>query len=205
MPYFCSIHSSVGSIGRVYIHEMRPTAKKFFERSASRGFTPSSLHASSVRLVIGTWITRYADERAVVERVDVVADLVEVALVERVGVHEHRGARRHLGEVRLQRGRVHRDEHVRRVAGRDDVVVGDVHLERRHPGDGPRRGADLRRVVGQGGEVVAEDGAGVGEPIAGDLHPVAGVAGEPDDDVARALRSRLSGLSGHVPHFVVWG
>ena len=39
---------------------MSPTAKKFFERSASRGFTPSSLHASSVRLVIGTWITRYA-------------------------------------------------------------------------------------------------------------------------------------------------
>ena len=56
-----SIHSIVGSTGRVYIHEMRPSAKKFFERSASRGFTPSSLHASSVMVVIGTWITRYAD------------------------------------------------------------------------------------------------------------------------------------------------
>ena len=49
----------VGSTGRVYIHEMRPRAKKFFDRSASRGLTPSSLHASSVRLVIGTWITWY--------------------------------------------------------------------------------------------------------------------------------------------------
>ena len=49
-----SIHSSVGSIGRVYIHEISPRAKKFFERSASRGFTPSSLVASSVSDVIGT-------------------------------------------------------------------------------------------------------------------------------------------------------
>src|SRR6476469_5909162 len=56
---FDSIHSTVGSTGRVYIHEMSPRAKKFFERSASRGLTPSSLHASSVRLVIGTCTTWY--------------------------------------------------------------------------------------------------------------------------------------------------
>ena len=57
---FVSIHSIVGSTGRVYIHEMRPSAKKFLERSASRGFTPSSFVASSVIDVIGTWITRNA-------------------------------------------------------------------------------------------------------------------------------------------------
>ena len=49
----------VGSTGRVYIQEMSPSAKKFFERSASRGFTPRSLHDSSVRLVIGTCTTWY--------------------------------------------------------------------------------------------------------------------------------------------------
>src|SRR4029078_986430 len=58
---FDSIHSTVGSTGRVYIHEMRPSAKKFFDRSASRGLTPSSLHASSVSEVIGTCTTRYDD------------------------------------------------------------------------------------------------------------------------------------------------
>ena len=40
---FCSIHSTIGSVGRVYIQQMRPSAKKFFERSASRGLTPERL------------------------------------------------------------------------------------------------------------------------------------------------------------------
>ena len=53
-----SIHSMVASTGRVYIHDTRPSAKKFLERSASRGLTPSSFVASSVIVVIGTWMTR---------------------------------------------------------------------------------------------------------------------------------------------------
>src|SRR5262245_20147448 len=48
------IHSSVGSTGRVYIHEMRPRAKKFLDRSASRGLTPSGVTAPFVREVMGT-------------------------------------------------------------------------------------------------------------------------------------------------------
>ena len=54
------IHSISGSVGRSYIHEIRPSAKKFFERSASRGFTPSGLVASTVIEVIGTSYTRNA-------------------------------------------------------------------------------------------------------------------------------------------------
>ena len=53
-----SIHSSVGSVGREYSHEIRPRAKKFFDRSASRGFTPSGTVASFVSDVIGTSTTR---------------------------------------------------------------------------------------------------------------------------------------------------
>ncbi len=52
-----SIHWSVGSTGRVYIHDTRPSAKKFFERSASRGFTPRGAVASFVSEVIGTSYT----------------------------------------------------------------------------------------------------------------------------------------------------
>ena len=52
-----SIQSSVGSTGLEYIHESRPRAKKFLDRSASRGFTPRSLQASLVMLVIATWMT----------------------------------------------------------------------------------------------------------------------------------------------------
>ena len=48
------IQSISGSVGRVYIQQISPSAKKFFERSASRGFTPSGLVASTVIEVIGT-------------------------------------------------------------------------------------------------------------------------------------------------------
>ena len=137
-------------------------------------------------------------ERAVVERVGDVADLVEVALVEGVLVDEDRRPDRHLGQVGLERRGVHRDEHVGRVARRDDVVGADVHLERRHAGDGARRGTDLRRVVRHRREVVAEQRAGVGEPIAGELHPVAGVAGEADDDTLETFG--LDGCGGLWAH-----
>ena len=53
-PNRSAIHSTVGSIGRVYIQLMRPRAKKFLERSASRGLTPASLQTSWVMEVIGT-------------------------------------------------------------------------------------------------------------------------------------------------------
>ena len=59
MPYLSSIHVSVGSVGREYMKLTRPSAKKFFDRSASRGFTPSGAAASLVSEVIGTLITRY--------------------------------------------------------------------------------------------------------------------------------------------------
>ena len=65
--------------------------------------------------------------------------------------------------------------------GRGDVVVGDVDLEGRHAGDGAGGSPDLGREVGQGGQVVAEQRRRAGEPVAGELHAVAGVAGEADD------------------------
>ncbi len=49
--------------------------------------------------------------------------------------------------------------------------------------DGAGRRPDLRGEIGQGGEVVAEDRGGGGEPVPGELHPVARVPREPDDDV----------------------
>ncbi len=48
------IQSSVGCSGRVYIQLSRPRAKKFFERSASRGLTPRSDTDSLVIEVMGT-------------------------------------------------------------------------------------------------------------------------------------------------------
>ena len=47
---------------------------------------------------------------------------------------------------------------------------------------GSRGSPDLGGEVGKRGEVVAEHRGGVRETVAGQLHPVAGVAGEADDD-----------------------
>ena len=77
---------------------------------------------------------------------------------------------------------IHRDEHARLVARREDVVVGEVHLE---PGDARQRAgrrADLGREVGERREVVPEDRGLAREAVARELHPVAGVAGEADHD-----------------------
>ena len=55
-------------------------------------------------------------QRAVLERVRGVADLGEVALGELVGVDDDRRAAGQVAQVGLERGRVHRHEHVGRVA-----------------------------------------------------------------------------------------
>ena len=80
------------------------------------------------------------------QRVGLVADLREVALGELVGVGDDQAAARQVGDVGLQRRGVHRDEHVGTVARGQDVVVGDLDLERRDAGQrallvrGSRRG-----------------------------------------------------------------
>ncbi len=52
---FCSIQRVVTSTGRLYIHETSPSAKKFFERAASRAVIPSMPSvARTVIEVIGT-------------------------------------------------------------------------------------------------------------------------------------------------------
>ena len=85
-------------------------------------------------------------------------------------------------EVRLQRGRVHGDEHVRLVARRQDVARGELDLERRHAVERSARRPDLGREVRKRRQIVPEHGRRVREAVAGQLHAVAGVTGESDDD-----------------------
>ena len=121
-------------------------------------------------------------EGAVVEGVRRVAGLGEVALLEGVGVEDHRAALLEPRQLGPQRGRVHGHQHLGRVAGRGDVVIGDVDLERGDTREGACRRADLGRVLRQRHDVVADQRRHAGEAVAGELHAVAGVAGEVDDD-----------------------
>ena len=143
--------------------------------------------------MIGTANDAVALERAVLERVGLVAGLVQVAGAEGVGVDDEDAARLEVLEVGLEGGGVHGDERVELVAGRVDVVAAEVDLEAGDAGEGAGRGADLGGEVGQRADVVAEDGRGVGELRAGQLHAVAGVAGEADGRFDSVLRRGRDG------------
>ena len=156
-------------------------------------------------------VERVVGQRAVLERVVGVPRLGQVAAGEVVAVHDQRGARLHVGQVGLERGRVHRHQHVGGVAGGEDVVVGEVHLERRDARQGALRRPDLGREVRQRHQVVAEGSRLLGEPVTRELHPVAGVAREPDDHPVELLdllghlalsfspRHRLGPVTAHIP------
>ena len=57
LPNFRSSHSSVGAVGRSYIHDTSPSANMFLARSASFLPTPTGSTARTVMEVIGTEYT----------------------------------------------------------------------------------------------------------------------------------------------------
>ena len=91
-------------------------------------------------------------------------------------------------------------EHIDGVARRVDLVRREMELEAADAGERARRGANFGREIGESGEIVAVKGDGVGELAAGDLHAVAGVAGEANDGAVYNLalfRQRNVGGRGH--------
>src|ERR1700756_790707 len=68
-------------------------------------------------------------------------------------------------------------------------------------GKSARRGANFGGEVGEGSDVVAVEGDGIGELAAGDLHAVAGITGETDhravNNLALVFRQRNIGGGGH--------
>jgi hypothetical protein len=111
-----------------------------------------------------------------------VPHLLEVAVVERIRVDDQEATRDEVFQVRFQGSGVHRDQDTRLVAGREDVVVGEVDLERGDPCEGPGGGPDLGGKVGKRREVVTEDRGDAGEAVSGELHAVPGVPCETDND-----------------------
>ncbi len=177
----------VGSIGRVKSHASRPSAKKFLERSTSRPLTPLSLTASLVRLSMGASMIRNGATRSDLERVFLVSGLVQVALIEGLVVDDEGAARPQIRQVGLEGRRVHCHEAIGSVPGREDVVIGDLHLEGRDTGKGAGRSADLGRERREGRQIVAEIGGGVSESASGNLHAVTGVTRKANDDLVEDL------------------
>src|SRR5699024_4441137 len=99
------------------------------------------------------------------------------------------------------------NQHVGSITGGEDVVVGEVQLERRHPRQRALRCPDLGREVRQSRQVVTECRGRLGEPIARQLHTIARIAGEPDHDTIQLLhllRHDQAILSTEVIHRLPW-
>ena len=88
-------------------------------------------------------------ERAVGQGIAGVTDLGQIALVEVGGIGNDHAAARQVRDIGLERSRIHRDQHIRPIAGSHDVVIGKVQLEARHARQGAGWCADLRREVRQ--------------------------------------------------------
>ena len=180
---FVSMNESVPSAGRWYSQDMSPSAKKFFERSASQDVIPStSLSASMVIDESATSWTWKSDSDPSSSGLDTYPAFCRLRSLKASVLTMARAALREVGDIDFERGRVHRDEHARLVSRREDVVVGEVDLEARDARQRAGRCADLGRKVGERRQVVPEDGSLAREPVAGELHAVARVAGEANHD-----------------------
>ena len=121
-------------------------------------------------------------ETAVLERADIVLRLLEVALVELAGVGDDQAARLERAHIGLERRRVHRDEHVGRIARGIDLGRAEVDLERRDAKQRALRRADFSREIGEGRQIVAGKRGRERELAAGELHAITRVARETHHD-----------------------
>src|SRR5438874_2983368 len=107
--------------------------------------------------------------------------LLEVGFLEAVGIDDQDAVLLQVGDVDLEGGRVHGDEHVYGVARGVNVAGSEMQLVATDAGQGARRGANLGREVRESGDVVAVQGDRIGELTTSDLHAVAGIASEAND------------------------
>ena len=131
-------------------------------------------------------------ETAVLERIILISGLGEIARRELAFVSDDEAALAKRLGVHLERRRVHRNQHVRSIARGFDRRRTEIDLERRHPEGRALGSADLRREVGEGGQIVSGKRRRQGKLAARQLHAVTAVARKSDDD--RFLGRTRSGL-----------
>ena len=117
-------------------------------------------------------------ELLILEGVRFIAGLVEILRAEVVHVRDDDAAALQIADARLERGGVHRHQNVHGVARGMDVPAREIDLEPAHSCEGSDRRAYLGGKVGERAQIVPGDGRRVREPVSGELHPVAGIAGE---------------------------
>ncbi len=139
---------------------------------------------------------RYCLSDTILERIRFVAGLIEAFRFERVAVDDQDAARAQVGNVRGERGGVHRHEGVDLIAGREDIGAGKMDLKTADAGQRALRRANFGREVGERRDVVAHQGRRVGELRAGQLHAVARVATETNCRLVECVNFLLQNCGG---------
>ena len=113
--------------------------------------------------------------------------LAQIGFGERIAVDDDRRSRFEPTAVGFERRGIHRYQYVAVVAGVGDAPCAEMDLEARYSGHGSLRRTNLGGVVWKGRDAVAHERRGVGEKRPRELHSVARIAREADDDVLKLL------------------
>ena len=119
-------------------------------------------------------------EGAVLQGVGCVGGLAQVNLRELILIDDEDATGGEVAQVCLEGGRVHGHQNIGLITGGIDLLAGEADLEAADAGEGALGSADFRGKIGEGADVVAGDGGGVGELGAGKLHAITGVTRKPD-------------------------
>src|ERR1700674_1653771 len=106
-------------------------------------------------------------ERMVLQRIHGHLRLAQIAFREAVAVYDENAVGFQVGDVDLERGGIHGDQHVDGVAGGRYIVGRKMQLEAAYTGERSRRRTNLSRVIRKGADIVAVECDGVGELAAG--------------------------------------
>ena len=153
-------------------------AKKLRQRSASFSPRPKVLNRQAIDLGHFDGKEPVAFKAAIFQRIMRVARHLQILLIEGIVVDDQDAAFDQIGKIRDQCRGVHCHQGIDLVAGREDFLAGEMDLKPAHARLCAARGTNLGREIGKGRNVVADQGRGVGQLRAGQLHAVARVATE---------------------------
>ncbi len=128
----------------------------------------------------GDLVNDVAVERPVGSGILLVPAFLQIPLVERVRIQQDRAEILQPIQLALERSGVHCHENIGYVSGGMNVVVRDMDLKCRHPGDRSLGCTDFGREFGEGGNIVSDECAGGSKTITRQLHPVTRIPGESD-------------------------
>ena len=112
---------------------------------------------------------------------------LQILRTEAIGVYDDSGSRLSIAILCLQRGCVHRNEHIAQITRSIDLTGTYVHLISTDTCERTLRGADVGRIVGKGADTVTYGCRDRRKNVSGQLHAVTGITRETDNNTVQLL------------------